>query len=62
LADVVNLRAARKRAKRRQDDLLAGANRAVHGKPKSERELDAARRAKASRDLEKHRMERGDGR
>jgi len=62
MADVVNLRAARKQAKRQKDERLAQANRLAFGRPKSARELDAARQAKAERDLEGHRMERGDGR
>jgi len=62
MAEVVNLRTARKRAKRQQDDLLAAANRQANGSPKSTRKLEAARQSKASRDLERHRIERGDGR
>jgi hypothetical protein len=62
MTEVVNLRAARKRAKRQQGDLLAHANRLVHGRPKGTRNLEAARQAKASRDLEHHRIEKGDGR
>jgi len=62
MADVVNLRTARKRAKRQKDALAADANRLAHGHPKSARELEAAQRTKADRDLDRHRMERGDGR
>jgi len=62
MAEVVNLRTARKRAKRQQDDLLAAANRQAHGGRKSARQLEAARQAKANRDLEQHRIEKGDGR
>jgi len=62
MADVVNLRTARKRAKRQNDALAAEANRLAHGRPKNERELEAAQRAKSDRDLDQHRMERGDGR
>ena len=62
MADLVNLRTARKRAKRLQADGLADANRVAHGRPKHSRELEAERRVKASRDLEQHRIERGDGR
>ncbi len=61
MADLINLRIARKRAKQRQDDLRADANRLAHGQPKHRRKLDAAQRAKASRDLDQHRIDKGDG-
>jgi hypothetical protein len=61
MADLINLRIARKRAKQRQDDLRADANRLAHGQPKNRRKLDAAQRAKASRDLDQHRIDKGDG-
>lgn len=61
MADVVNLRTARKRAKRHKDASAAEGNRLAHGRPKSARELETAQRAKADRDLDQHRMERGDG-
>ena len=62
MAELVNLRTARKRAKQRQDDLRANANRLAHGQPKQRRKLDAAQQAKASRDLDQHRIDKGDGR
>ena len=62
MAELVNLRIARKRAKRRQDDLRADGNRLVHGQPKHRRKLEAAQQAKASRDLDLHRIDKGDGR
>lgn len=61
MAELVNLRIARKRAKKRQDDLQADANRLAHGQPKQRRKLAAAQQAKASRDLDRHRIEKGDG-
>jgi Domain of unknown function (DUF4169) len=61
MVDVVNLRAARKRARRQQDDLRAQANRLAHGRPKNEQEFDTARQAKADRNLERHRIDRGEG-
>ncbi len=61
MSDVVNLRAARKRAKRRQEDARADANRIVHGQPKRSRKLEVARREKAVRDLDRHRLGTGDG-
>ena len=62
MAELVNLRNARKRAKRRQDDQRADTNRLAHGQPKHRRKLDAAQQAKASRDIDLHRINKGDGR
>jgi hypothetical protein len=62
MADLINLRTARKRAKQRRDDQRAAANRLAHGQPKPLRALEAARRAKAVRDLDRQRIEEGDGR
>lgn len=62
MAEVVNLRTARKRAKRQQAQSLAAENRLAHGRPKTERLRDAARAEKAGRDLDRHRIEPGDGR
>jgi hypothetical protein len=62
MAELVNLRTARKRAKRQQDERHAEANRLAHGGPKYLRKLDAARRKKAVRDLDQHRIEEGGGR
>ena len=60
MADVVNLRTARKQAKRRQSDRTAEVNRIAHGQPKHLRTLEDAKRTKASRDLDRHRIEEGD--
>ncbi len=62
MADVVNLRTLRKRAKRQQDDRRADANRLAHGRSERAKARDAAQRAKADRDLDQHRIETGDGR
>ena len=61
MSDLVNLRIARKRAEKRQDELRAAANRLVHGQPKHQRKLKAAQQSKASRDLDLHRIDKGDG-
>ena len=60
MADVINLRTARKRAQRQQVEKDAENNRLAHGRPKSERKLDEVRRAKANRDLDLHRITRGE--
>jgi len=62
MAEVVNLRVARKRARRRNDEQRAHANRLSHGRPTRERKLAEAQQSKASRDLDRHRIDVGDGR
>jgi len=62
MAELVNLRTVRKQAKRRADDLRADANRLAHGRPTHQRKLEDAQQSKASRDLDRHRIDRGDGR
>jgi Domain of unknown function (DUF4169) len=62
MAELVNLRTARKRAKRRADDQRADTNRLAHGRPTHQRKLEDAQQSKVSRDLEGHRIDRGDGR
>jgi hypothetical protein len=59
MAELVNLRLARKRAAKRQDGLRAESNRLTHGQPKHRRKLEASRQAKASRDLDLHRIDQG---
>lgn len=60
MAELVNLRTARKRAKRQQDEQRANANRLIHGQPKHVRALDQAQQAKAARDLDQRRIDTGD--
>lgn len=62
MAELVNLRMARKRAKRRQVDSRAHTNRLAHGQPKHLRKLEITQQAKAKRDLDRHRIETGDDR
>ena len=57
MGDIVNLRAERKRAKRAMAEHSAAANRLLHGRSKSDRELDQARAAKTKRDLDGARLE-----
>ena len=56
MAELINLRTARKRAKRRDEGIRAAGDRLAHGQPKSQRKHDAAQREKATRDLERHRI------
>ena len=60
MADVINLRTARKRVHRRQAEKDAEKNRLAHGLPKSIRKLVEARRVKARRDLDLHRTRTGE--
>jgi hypothetical protein len=62
MAEIVNLRRVRKRAKRDEDNKRAEENRIAHGRPRAERLLQDARREQAQRRLEAHRMEGGDER
>jgi len=57
MGDIVNLRAERKRAKRAMAGHTAAANRLLHGRSKSARELERARAAKTTRDLDGARIE-----
>jgi hypothetical protein len=61
MGEVVNLRMLRKRAARRKAAEQAVGNRQRHGRSKEERTLEAAKSAKAQRDLDKHHIARGDG-
>lgn len=60
MATVVNLRTARKRAKRRKAEQEAAASRLAHGRSKAERNLERSRSDKAQRSLDHHRIETGD--
>ena len=62
MAEIVNLRTARKRAEREREELAAAANRLAHGAPKSERNREALRRDHDDRALDQHKIEKGDGR
>jgi hypothetical protein len=62
MAEIVNLRIARKRAARKNAESRAAEQRQAHGAPKRERELAEADRTKARRALDQHRIEPGDRR
>jgi hypothetical protein len=57
VAEVVNLRAARKAKDREAARAKADANAARFGRTKAEREIEAARAEKAARDLDGHERE-----
>jgi Domain of unknown function (DUF4169) len=60
MGDIVNLRQARKTARRDQEARQAAVNRLLHGRTKAERKLEAARNAQARRSLDQTRVETGD--
>jgi hypothetical protein len=60
MAEIVNLRTARKRANRRRDEKRAAEARVSHGMSKADRVLAKTERAKARRDLDEHRIETGE--
>ena len=60
MGPIVNLRSARKQAKRRQAEQDAAQNRLVHGQPKSTKALARAQREQAQKAIEQHRIERKD--
>lgn len=57
MAEIVNLRRARKAKARAEKSAQADANRARHGVAKPVRDLAKARDEKATRDLEKHKLD-----
>lgn len=52
MAELVNLRKARKAKERQAAKLVADQNAALHGRTKAEKALEAARAEKAARDLD----------
>jgi len=60
MGDIVNLRRARKQAKRQLDEKSAAANRVRYGRSKAERARLAALDDKARHALDGHRIETGD--
>jgi Domain of unknown function (DUF4169) len=62
MAELINLRTVRKRARRRDEETRAASSRIAHGQPKSKRKLEAARKEKAKQDLDRHRIDNGGSR
>jgi Domain of unknown function (DUF4169) len=61
MAEIVNLRQARKRKQRQREEAVAAERRIAFGRSKAERRLSEQERSKAERDLESHRIARLDG-
>ena len=61
MGDIVNLRMARKRAKRHAAENEAAALRLAHGRPRIDHAAERSRRERARKSLDRHRIEMGDG-
>ena len=61
MAELINLRNARRRAERARKDREAEANRLAHGQPKHLRALRKAEDVKAARDLAARRLVHKEG-
>ena len=61
MAEIVNLRMARKRAARAENERTADENRIRHGLPKSEKLARRAEKRRLDSHLEGHRLDRKDG-
>ena len=57
MAEIVNLRRARKAKGRAEKEKTADANRVLHGTPKALKKLGAARKDKAEQRLAGHKLE-----
>jgi hypothetical protein len=62
MAEILNLRIARKRAAREQAARQAAENRLAHGTPRQERTRATAERERSDQTLDQHRIETGDRR
>jgi hypothetical protein len=60
MAEIVNLRTARKRAHRRRDEKRAAEARVSHGLSKADRTFARTEKAKFRRELDEHRIETGE--
>jgi hypothetical protein len=60
MAEIINLRRARKGKARAEKEKTAEANRIAHGTPKALRKLEEARQEKARQRLSGHRLEKSD--
>ncbi|MGO4403990.1 DUF4169 family protein [Bosea sp. RAF48] len=60
MAEIINLRRARKQKARTEADKAAEQNRISFGRTKAERSLSEAERDKAARHIDGHRLAQGD--
>lgn len=57
MAEIINLRTAKKQATRKAARSAANANAAKHGRTKAEREFEKARAEKAAKAIDAHKRE-----
>ena len=57
MAEIVNLRLARKARKREADEATAAQNRVLNGRTKAQKAADRAERDRAARELDAHRRD-----
>ena len=57
MAEIVNLRTVRKQKARADKAVMAEQNRRLHGRTKAEKQLDAAEKARAERQIEGHKRD-----
>jgi hypothetical protein len=62
MGEIINLRKARKQARKLQEAERAAANRITNGRTKAERSLETTRAEKTRRLLDAHKIDRGDTR
>ena len=60
MAEIINLRRARKTKEKAEKEQAAEANRILHGTPKQLRNLAEARKEKADQGLSGHKLEKDD--
>jgi hypothetical protein len=60
MGEVINLRKARKQAKKREDAERAASNRAVHCQTKAEKTFETTRAEQMRRHLDAHKLDSGD--
>lgn len=58
MAEIINLRRARKSKQREEREKAAAANRTVFGRTRSEKEASAARRELAAKTIDAHKRDR----
>jgi hypothetical protein len=57
MAEIVNLRMARKARKREADQATAAQNRALSGRTKAQKQIDRTEQDRAARELDGHRRD-----
>jgi hypothetical protein len=61
MAEIINLRRARKDKARAEKDKVAAANRVAHGTPKALKKLEQAKTEQAAQRLSGRKLEKSDG-